>query len=996
MKTKLGFNPLTGNFDLVTSELDADEVVNVPSGNLVATDVQGALNELQSDIDTRELVANKGVANGYASLDAGGKVPATQLPSSVMEYLGTWDAATNTPTLADGTGSAGNVYLVTVAGTQNLGSGSLTFQVGDWVVHNGTIWQQSPSGDEVLSVFGRTGVVVSASGDYTASQITNVPSGNLAAVEVQAALNELQSDIDTRATSSDLTAHTGASSGVHGVTGSVVGTTDTQNLTNKTFTTPIFLNNTGVSGAVNQANLAADSTGRLRYRQGTNQYATFDASALTVDGRTYTLPDTDLTFAGRANSETLTNKLISSTAAVTGALILPVGTQAERPTATEGMIRFNTDVDEFEGYANSAWQPIGGGINEQPLKNYLKTYATAAVAPGTLSTVSATGNIATTAGLFYADTTSGSSALTQSSSTALRGSFNYLSALSGADTAGGRFFQFPAVALESTDLGKSVSISFDVTGNTTDNDWDVVVVRYNSSGTFQELIPVAGNASTMTSTPSAKLPTGTAQFRGFFVAGATSGDLYALRFRRRAGSVQVRLDTLYVGPQVQLAGAPLTDWQSYTPVVNNLGTGGLTTAGGRWARHGDTMLLNIALVKDGSNGSGANPIRIDLPPGYSIDTTKIPNNAFRATQYGSSIIFDSSASAFYTAGVFSAGNGTYLEVVRDGAVALTGGLFEAGDYIELNAVIPIAGWSSNVTMAERAVESFSFNTSGITSAGAVDTTSFGYGPAGAAIGSIVSTGSNSDTRMRVRFQESIQPTDRITIELNDPTQPSVWTDSALVTPRMEQGTSRYGITWSPVTGSTTDIDVRFGNKGSSPSNATYAGDGTAWSALTNYRWRARKTSSGAAVGYPVGARNVVGDTTGTAVPVGMLGEQIRSAQTSSTNFPASSVLGDLTSITLTPGVWDVSLSIWTTLNAAICTSVFGGIGTVAGNSSTGLAGGDTAFEGPPPTANYNSTFAIPQWRVLVTANTTYYLKYAAIYSSGTPQARGRLSAVRVG
>jgi len=46
----------------------------------------------------------------------------------------------------------------------------------------------------VSSVFARTGVVVAANGDYTASQITNTPAGGIAATTVQAAIDELDSE----------------------------------------------------------------------------------------------------------------------------------------------------------------------------------------------------------------------------------------------------------------------------------------------------------------------------------------------------------------------------------------------------------------------------------------------------------------------------------------------------------------------------------------------------------------------------------------------------------------------------------------------------------------------------------------------------------------------------------------------------------------------------------------------------------------------------------
>ena len=47
---------------------------------------------------------------------------------------------------------------------------------------------------KVESVFSRTGVVTSASGDYTASQVTNVPAGDIAAITVQAAIDELETE----------------------------------------------------------------------------------------------------------------------------------------------------------------------------------------------------------------------------------------------------------------------------------------------------------------------------------------------------------------------------------------------------------------------------------------------------------------------------------------------------------------------------------------------------------------------------------------------------------------------------------------------------------------------------------------------------------------------------------------------------------------------------------------------------------------------------------
>ena len=56
----------------------------------------------------------------------------TGIPQGLV-YKGTWNAATNTPTLASGTGTTGEFYIVSVAGSTNL-DGITDWQVGDWAI----------------------------------------------------------------------------------------------------------------------------------------------------------------------------------------------------------------------------------------------------------------------------------------------------------------------------------------------------------------------------------------------------------------------------------------------------------------------------------------------------------------------------------------------------------------------------------------------------------------------------------------------------------------------------------------------------------------------------------------------------------------------------------------------------------------------------------------------------------------------------------------------
>ena len=133
------------------------------TGDLKVKTLTGALTASSGVVASVAL----GGANGVATLDSGGKIPVSQLPNSVMEYKGSWDASTNTPTLADGTGNAGDVYICSVAGTVNFGSGPITFAVGDQVIYNGTIWQKIGGGAGSITGSGTSGEIAYFNGTST-------------------------------------------------------------------------------------------------------------------------------------------------------------------------------------------------------------------------------------------------------------------------------------------------------------------------------------------------------------------------------------------------------------------------------------------------------------------------------------------------------------------------------------------------------------------------------------------------------------------------------------------------------------------------------------------------------------------------------------------------------------------------------------------------------------------------------------------------------------
>jgi len=128
-------------------------------------------------INTTNIELTKGIANKWISLDANKNIMYNDPPAAGGDvYKGVWNANTNTPTLVNGTGTAGWYYRCTTAGT-SLG---LTFIVGDKAQYNGATWEKIPGTDYTLpyataSVLGgvKIGAGVSVTADATISVSTN-------------------------------------------------------------------------------------------------------------------------------------------------------------------------------------------------------------------------------------------------------------------------------------------------------------------------------------------------------------------------------------------------------------------------------------------------------------------------------------------------------------------------------------------------------------------------------------------------------------------------------------------------------------------------------------------------------------------------------------------------------------------------------------------------------------------------------------------------------
>jgi len=99
------------------------------------------LNQVLVGSELNAAVAPTPVASSDSGVAALSKIQSTLFSLGAGTYIGSWDAATNTPTLSNATiEAAGNWYSVSVGGTVDFGAGPIVFTTSDAVYSNGVAY----------------------------------------------------------------------------------------------------------------------------------------------------------------------------------------------------------------------------------------------------------------------------------------------------------------------------------------------------------------------------------------------------------------------------------------------------------------------------------------------------------------------------------------------------------------------------------------------------------------------------------------------------------------------------------------------------------------------------------------------------------------------------------------------------------------------------------------------------------------------------------------
>lgn len=527
---------------------------------------------------------------------------------------------------------------------------------------------------------------------------TKIADGSVTSAEFQF-INTLssnaQTQIDAKASAASLTAHTGASSGVHGVTGAVVGTTDTQTLTAKTIVAASNTITTAVSGNL----IATELNAALSELQTDIDTRATSAALTSHTGASTGVHGVTGAVVGTTDTQVLTNKDIDGGAAAnTRRITLPKDTltNLQALTRKQGTIVFDTNSSKpyYDDGVNLKVIGSGGTTNlindgDAEAANIFTVYNDAS----TTRPVDGTGGTNANVDPYI------------SSTLPLTGGFSFRLGKTGAVSTQGSgvsaSFTVP-LALQA----KVLQIEFDyiVSGGTfaagsSTADSDVIVYIYdvtNSALIEPTSIKLLSNSSTIADKYIANFQT------------SATGTSYRLIFHYASASAlnyELKIDNVSIKPSNYVYGTPITDWTTWTPT--STWTSGATHTGLK-RRVGGDVEYKVKLAITGAV-TAANLI-INLPSGDVIDTNRVLDTSANTNWNYGQVTMLRTASATYIGGI-SYNNTTSFQIralnaastyVQDvGAVTNTvPATWASPDVISIDFRAPIVGQSATTQMSD--------------------------------------------------------------------------------------------------------------------------------------------------------------------------------------------------------------------------------------------------------------------------------------------------------